>query len=49
MRLIFARIIYHFDMKLHDETGRWIEKQSSYGLWDRIPLNVYLTPAKRGH
>lgn len=46
MRLILARIIFHFDLKLADST-RWIERQREFGLWDRIPLNVYLTPAKR--
>ncbi|ORY67805.1 putative cytochrome P450 [Pseudomassariella vexata] len=46
MRLILARIIYHFDMTLAEDSERWIERQKSYALWDRIPLNVHLTPIK---
>ena len=48
MRLILARVVYDFDMRLADDAGDWIEKQKSYLLWARTPLNVYLTPVKRG-
>ncbi|CCF33620.1 isotrichodermin C-15 hydroxylase [Colletotrichum higginsianum] len=48
MRLILARIVYDFDIKLAEGNGPWIERQRSFGLWDRIPLNVYLTPVSRG-
>ncbi|KAI1846205.1 hypothetical protein JX265_010582 [Neoarthrinium moseri] len=44
MRLILARLIFDFDMKLADDSKRWIERQKAFPLWDRIPLNVYLTP-----
>ncbi|KAI1418230.1 putative cytochrome P450 [Hypoxylon sp. FL1857] len=47
MRLILARIIYDFDLKLAEESDKWIERQRSFALWDRIPLYVYLTPVKR--
>ncbi len=47
MRLILARIIYDFDMKLADDSKDWIKRQRTYGLWDRIPLNTYLTRAQR--
>ncbi|KAI1376114.1 putative cytochrome P450 [Hypoxylon crocopeplum] len=47
MRLILARIVYDFDMKLSDESQRWIERQRAFALWDRIPLYTYLTPVKR--
>ncbi|KAI0837328.1 putative cytochrome P450 [Hypoxylon sp. FL0890] len=46
MRLILARLIYDFDMKLAEESDKWIERQKSFALWDRIPLYVYLTPVK---
>ncbi|KAI0025684.1 putative cytochrome P450 [Xylariomycetidae sp. FL0641] len=46
MRLILARIIFDFDLELADDSKNWIEKQKSYALWDRIPLNVHLTPVK---
>lgn len=48
MRLILARIVYDFDIKLAEGNGPWIERQRTFGLWDRIPLNVYLTPVSRG-
>lgn len=72
MRLILARIIYDFDLKLAEDSKHWIERQKAFPLvslttksiifyisdearqleqqltirtqWDRIPLNVYLTP-----
>ncbi|KAI8965007.1 putative cytochrome P450 [Daldinia sp. FL1419] len=47
MRLILARIIFEFDMKLSEDSQRWIERQGTFLLWDRIPLNVTLTPVKR--
>ncbi|KAI1473978.1 putative cytochrome P450 [Daldinia eschscholtzii] len=47
MRLILARIIFEFDLKLSDDSKQWIERQDAYLLWDRIPLNVTLTPVKR--
>lgn len=49
MRLTLARIIFDFDMKLDDSSKRWIERQKAYPLWDRKPLNVYLTPVKGRH
>jgi hypothetical protein len=48
MRLILARIIYDFDMKLADDSKLWIERQKAFALWNRIPLNVYLTPVRQG-
>ncbi|KAI1083821.1 putative cytochrome P450 [Whalleya microplaca] len=47
MRMILARIVYDFDMKLADESQRWIERQKSFSLWERIPLYVQLTPIRR--
>jgi hypothetical protein len=46
MRLILARIVYGFDLKLAEDSKKWIERQREFGLWDRIPLNVYLTPVR---
>lgn len=43
MRLIMARVIFNFDMKLADEStdenGEWL-KQNMYNLWAKGPLNV---------
>ncbi|KAI1403738.1 putative cytochrome P450 [Hypoxylon fuscum] len=47
MRLILARIVYDFDIKLSDDSQRWIERQRTFALWDRIPLYVYMSPVKR--
>ncbi|KAK3320293.1 cytochrome P450 [Cercophora scortea] len=47
MRLILARIIFDFDLKLADDSQQWIERQWVHILWDRIPLNVIFTPLKR--
>ncbi|KAK4209464.1 cytochrome P450 [Rhypophila decipiens] len=48
LRLILARMLFEFDLALAEDSKNWIERQKAYVLWDRIPLNVYLTPVKRG-
>jgi hypothetical protein len=48
MRIILARLVYDFDMKLAPGSQKWVERQKAYTLWDRLPLNVYFTPVKRG-
>ncbi|KAG7053643.1 isotrichodermin C-15 hydroxylase [Colletotrichum scovillei] len=47
MRLILARIVFDFDLQLAEGNGSWIQRQRAFGLWDRIPLNVYLKPVAR--
>ncbi|KAI1428035.1 isotrichodermin C-15 hydroxylase [Xylaria sp. FL1777] len=46
MRIILARLVYDFDIKIDDGTGDWIERQRTYTLWERVPLGVYLTPVR---
>ncbi|KAK4449769.1 isotrichodermin C-15 hydroxylase [Podospora aff. communis PSN243] len=48
MRIILARLVYDFDMKLAPDSKNWVERQKTYTLWDRMPLNVYFTPVQRG-
>ncbi|PVI03002.1 isotrichodermin C-15 hydroxylase [Periconia macrospinosa] len=48
MRLILARLVYDFDMKLAEDSKNWIGKQKAYPLWNRLPLNVHFTPVERG-
>ena len=48
MLIILARLVYDFDMKLAPDSQKWVERQKTYTLWDRLPLNVYFTPVKRG-
>ncbi|KAI5863432.1 putative cytochrome P450 [Durotheca rogersii] len=47
MRVILARLVYDFDMKLSEESTDWIKRQKVFALWDRIPLYVSLTPVRR--
>ncbi|KAI1774013.1 cytochrome P450 [Hypoxylon cercidicola] len=45
MRLILARIVYAFDLRLSDESRDWISVQKNYVLWEKPDLGIYLTPA----
>ncbi|KAA8647482.1 cytochrome P450 [Aspergillus tanneri] len=47
MRLILARLIYNFDMKLSTDSVGWMERQKIFFLWNKPPLHVYLTPVQR--
>lgn len=47
MRLILARIIWNFDLSLCNDSHDWIGKQRVFILWEKTPLNVYLTPVNR--
>ncbi|XXH04551.1 hypothetical protein Hte_010968 [Hypoxylon texense] len=44
MRLILAKIIFNFDMTLSSECENWLRDQKAYVVWDKPPLNVYMTP-----
>lgn len=46
MRLILARVVFNFDMRIADESRNWID-QKVYNLWKKGPLMVYLTPVRR--
>jgi hypothetical protein len=45
MRLILARILYNFDMKLAEQSKGWME-QRAWSLWDKPDLWVYLVPRR---
>lgn len=45
-RLILARMIWNFDIKIAERSLDWMDKQQSYLLWEKIPLYVHLTPRK---
>ncbi|KAG5301951.1 cytochrome P450 monooxygenase [Histoplasma ohiense] len=47
MRLILARLIYNFDMKLAPESANWMRKQRVFLFYTKPALNVYMTPVKR--
>jgi cytochrome P450 len=42
MKLILAKLVWHFDMELVDKDEDWVGKQHIYGLWDKEPLLVKL-------
>ncbi|KAI8966684.1 cytochrome P450 [Daldinia sp. FL1419] len=44
MRLILAKILYNFDMKLDEESLGWAVDQRSFSVWEKPPLLVHLTP-----
>ncbi len=47
MRLIFARILYDFDLRLANDAKDWVKRQHAYTIWERIPLNIFFTPVQR--
>ncbi|KAF9882293.1 trichothecene c-15 hydroxylase [Colletotrichum karsti] len=42
LRLILARIIWNFELKLAPESRGWLDHEC-YLMWDKPPLNVYLS------
>lgn len=46
MRLILARIIWNFDMRLADPHRDWVDNNEVFAVWERNPLDVYLLPRK---
>lgn len=36
-RVVLARVLWSFDLKLHEKSGEW-DKQRSYLLWEKPPL-----------
>lgn len=46
MRLIVAKLLWNFDMKLKDDSCNWTD-QFSYVLWEKKPLMVTLMPVQR--
>lgn len=44
MRIILARVLWNFDLRLADESRDWLSRQKIYLLWEKSPLYVYLTP-----
>lgn len=44
MRIILARVLWNFDLKLANESRDWLRRQKIYLLWEKSPLYVYLTP-----
>ncbi|KAK3079312.1 hypothetical protein LTS18_005173 [Coniosporium uncinatum] len=47
MRLTLAKVCSNFDLQLEERSQSWIEEQQIFGLWEKGPLSVRLTPVKR--
>lgn len=45
MRVILAKVLWHFDLSLCEESLNWLD-QKSYNVWEKPPLFVRLTPRK---
>ncbi|KAF2474242.1 cytochrome P450 [Lindgomyces ingoldianus] len=45
MRIILAKIIFHFDLLLNEESNDW-DTQEVYTLWQKHPLKCKLTPVR---
>lgn len=44
LRLVLAKTLWSFDMKLHPETKQDWMNQRTYRLWEKPPLVVQITP-----
>ncbi|KAF2994265.1 hypothetical protein E8E13_002216 [Curvularia kusanoi] len=47
MRLILAKVLWHFDIKLVHPEKEWMKGQKVFALWDKGSLDVKLIPVKR--
>lgn len=47
MRIILARLVWKFDLKLAASSEKWLEGQKVFDVWGKPPLDVYLTPVSR--
>ncbi|KAK7192093.1 trichothecene c-15 hydroxylase [Paraphaeosphaeria sporulosa] len=47
MRLILAKMLWHFDFELADPTKQWHERLRSFLIWERTPLRVRSRPVRR--
>lgn len=46
MRLILARIVFHFDLQLADPNFDWLNNNTAFVLWNKPKLNVLLKPVR---
>ncbi|KAK3349016.1 cytochrome P450 [Lasiosphaeria hispida] len=46
MRLILARTLWNFDMRIAEDSFDWMSKQRIFNMWEKGPLDVYLTPVR---
>lgn len=46
MRLLFALVLWHFDLELDDKQLKWMQ-QPVFTLWEKPPLMIRMTPVRR--
>lgn len=49
MRLILAKACLNLDLQLDERSQNWVKEQQVFGLWEKGPLFIRLTPMKRYH
>ena len=47
MRLLLAKLLYHFDIELAEPEKDWYSSLRAFMVWERKLLNIRLTPVKR--
>ena len=47
MRLILAKVLWHFDLELAEPGRDWLGEQRVFALWDKGSLGVRLKAVKR--
>ncbi|KAI1633880.1 cytochrome P450 [Biscogniauxia mediterranea] len=48
MKVILARVLWNFDIKISPDSHDWLKKQRVFNFWDKGPLYAYLTPVIGG-
>lgn len=43
MRIIMAKLLFHFDLRLDESCNDWYNSQHIFGLWEKPTLKVYLS------
>lgn len=47
LRLIMARLLFHFELKLDPSCVNWVDDLVEYFGWEKQPLRVALTPTQQ--
>ena len=47
MRVILAKVLWHFDLELRPGMDDWLERHKLFMLWEKPALMVRLTPVER--
>ncbi|ETS74389.1 hypothetical protein PFICI_14255 [Pestalotiopsis fici W106-1] len=46
-RLVLARLLWNFDLRIAEHSREWLNQQKVFNLWNKGPLDVFLTPVGR--